>query len=118
MQDLVETVLMEAGYPDVARAYILYRHARTEVRTVKQVMGVTDDLKLGINAVSVLKRRYLLKDEAGQVIETPAQLFRRVARTIAAPDAHYGASPMLFSKPKRSSTRCWHTGSFSRTRPP
>ena len=45
-----------------------------------------DDLKLTVNAVKVLERRYLLKDEDGNVKETPSELFRRVARTIAAAD--------------------------------
>ena len=32
VQDLVETVLIEAGHAQVAKAYILYRHKRTEIR--------------------------------------------------------------------------------------
>jgi len=42
-----------------------------------------DDLKLGVNTMEVLKRRYLLKDENQNVIETPSELFRRVAHNIA-----------------------------------
>ncbi|HPP74988.1 MAG TPA: vitamin B12-dependent ribonucleotide reductase, partial [Armatimonadota bacterium] len=76
-------------YPETAKAYILYREQRAEVRSVKRFIGVEDDLKLGVNAVSVLKRRYLLKDEAGNVIETPSQMFRRVAKAVAAPDLTY-----------------------------
>jgi ribonucleoside-diphosphate reductase alpha chain len=49
-------------------------------------------LQLSANALTVLERRYLLKDDAGQAAETPEQLFWRVARTIAAPDRLYGAS--------------------------
>jgi ribonucleoside-diphosphate reductase alpha chain len=92
VQDVVEQVLMEADYTEVAKAYILYRKERAELRDIKQFIGVTDDLKLGVNAVSVLKRRYLMKDDRGEVIETPSQLFRRVAHAVAAPDAKYGAS--------------------------
>lgn len=92
VQDMVEHVLMEAGYPDVARAYILYRKERAEVRDIKRFLGVVDDLKLGVNAISVLKRRYLLRDQYGNVIETPSQLFRRVARAVAAADADYGTT--------------------------
>ena len=36
-------------------------------------------MKLTVNAAVVLKKRYLLKDEQGKIIETPKQLFRRVA---------------------------------------
>ncbi|MEN6521727.1 MAG: vitamin B12-dependent ribonucleotide reductase [Armatimonadota bacterium] len=89
LQDIVERVLMEEGYPETAKAYILYREQRAEMRSVKRFIGVEDDLKLGINAVSVLKRRYLVRDEYGNVVETPSQLFRRVARVIAAPDGNY-----------------------------
>ncbi len=50
-------------------------------------------LELGGNALTVLKRRYLVKDDQGKPAETPEDLFWRVARTIAEPDARYGASP-------------------------
>lgn len=38
----------------------------------------------------VLEERYLMRDPNGQVVETPEQLFRRVARGVAAAEAHYG----------------------------
>src|SRR5574341_551080 len=50
-------------------------------------------LDLSANAITVLERRYLVKDDEGQPVETPEDLFWRVARTIAAPDAAYGATP-------------------------
>lgn len=50
-------------------------------------------LALSDNAHTVLKRRYLIKDERGEPVEEPEELFWRVARTVAAPDADYGASP-------------------------
>jgi ribonucleoside-diphosphate reductase alpha chain len=49
-------------------------------------------LQLSANALTVLEKRYLIKDEAGQPTETPSDLFWRVARTIAEPDRAYGAS--------------------------
>lgn len=49
-------------------------------------------LQLSPNALTVLARRYLIKDEKGNPVETPEDLFWRVARTIAEPDARYGAS--------------------------
>jgi ribonucleoside-diphosphate reductase alpha chain len=48
--------------------------------------------QLSQNAQTVLERRYLMKDESGEPVEAPEELFRRIARTIAAPDAQYGAS--------------------------
>lgn len=41
------------------------------------------ELKLTENALVVLKKRYLQKDSKGNVIETPEQLFQRVAHHIA-----------------------------------
>ncbi len=49
-------------------------------------------LKLSENAVKVLERRYLSRDEEGRVIETPEEMFRRVARAIAAAEKLYGKS--------------------------
>ncbi len=40
-------------------------------------------LQLSANAITVLERRYLKRNEEGKVLETPADMFARVARTIA-----------------------------------
>ena len=52
----------------------------------------SDRLDLNANALTVLERRYLVKDDQGKPVERPQDLFWRVARTIAAPDRTYGAS--------------------------
>jgi ribonucleoside-diphosphate reductase alpha chain len=49
-------------------------------------------LDLSANAITVLERRYLVKDDQGAPVEQPDDLFWRVARTIAEPDGRYGAS--------------------------
>jgi ribonucleoside-diphosphate reductase alpha chain len=49
-------------------------------------------LELSSNAITVLEKRYLVRDETGRPVETPEQLLLRVARTIAEPDRQYGAS--------------------------
>ncbi|MFA5366186.1 MAG: adenosylcobalamin-dependent ribonucleoside-diphosphate reductase, partial [Candidatus Bathyarchaeia archaeon] len=89
IQDIVEEVLIKNGYADVAKAYILYRQQHAEIRDFKKFVGVVDDLKLGVNALKVLKSRYLMKDEEGKVVETPKQMFRRVAKAVAKTDALY-----------------------------
>ncbi len=89
VQDTVERVLMERGYSEVAKAYILYRRRRSEVRALKRFIGVEDDLKLSVNAASVLRRRYLRKNEKAEVVETPSRMLRRVAEAVASADSMY-----------------------------
>ncbi len=45
LQDIVESVLMENGHVDTARAYIIYRHKRTKVREVQRgAIEATDNI--------------------------------------------------------------------------
>ena len=46
-------------------------------------------VQLTQNAMTVLKKRYLQKDSQGNVVETPEELFRRVAKNIAQADRFY-----------------------------
>jgi ribonucleoside-diphosphate reductase alpha chain len=46
-------------------------------------------VQLTQNAMTVLKRRYLQKDSQGNVMETPEELFRRVAKNVAQADRFY-----------------------------
>lgn len=89
IQDVVERILAEQGHPEVAKAYILYRHAHAELRETKSALGIRDDLKLSVNAAKVLQARYLQKNEKGEVIETPRQMMERVARAVAKVDELY-----------------------------
>ncbi len=89
IQVTVEDVL-EKREERVYKAYSLYRHSRGIAREIRQYFKIRDDLKLDVNALKVLQERYLLKDEDGHIIETPTQMFRRVAKNIAEPDARYG----------------------------
>ena len=50
------------------------------------------DLKLTENSIKVLERRYLIKDDGGKVVETPRELFSRVAGAIASSEKNYGAT--------------------------
>ncbi len=91
VQDLVEKALIETGHATTAKSYIIYRHRKNVEREMKRILGVSDDLKLPINSVQVLERRYLLKNDKGKVIETPSQMFQRVASYIASNERRYGA---------------------------
>ncbi len=54
--------------------------------------GGNTGLQFSENAITVLERRYLVKDDDGNPAEAPEDLLWRVARIIAAADADYGAS--------------------------
>src|SRR4030042_7104976 len=83
IQDTIECAVMNQGYDRIAKNYILYREKRDEIRTTKSLLGINDDLKLSINSMEVLKKRYLLKDENRNIIETPGEMFKRTASHIA-----------------------------------
>ncbi len=83
VQDIVENVLIENGLYSVAKSYILYREKRKQIRESKKILGVEDKLKLSVNAINILRKRYLLRNENGEIIETPENLFRRVASYVS-----------------------------------
>ncbi|MBD3303921.1 vitamin B12-dependent ribonucleotide reductase [Candidatus Woesearchaeota archaeon] len=91
IQDIVETVLIDQGHGKTAKAYILYRQRHKEVREAREVMlGKPTSIKVSLNSLAVLKGRYLLKDPAGNIIETPEELFSRVAENISLAEPKYG----------------------------
>ncbi|UCD10316.1 MAG: vitamin B12-dependent ribonucleotide reductase [Dehalococcoidales bacterium] len=61
----------------------------TKAKVTKQS---PEGLELTENALRVLERRYLQKDNEGRVIEAPAELFRRVAKAVASAETAYDES--------------------------
>ena len=57
-----------------------------------EVVAREPDPKLSENALRVLQKRYLKKDDTGRVIETPKELFARVAWNLAQAERNYGAT--------------------------
>ncbi len=55
---------------------------------------VSTRLDLTPSALKVLEKRYLKKDEEGRTIETPEDLFRRVAKTVATVELNYAKSEL------------------------
>jgi ribonucleoside-diphosphate reductase alpha chain len=89
IQDVVEQTLMQEEFFDVAKSYILYRQKRNEIRDIKErIIGRVDDSKLTINALRVAQARYLQTSKDGN-IETPKEMFSRVAKNIAATELEY-----------------------------
>ncbi|OIO52211.1 MAG: ribonucleoside-diphosphate reductase, adenosylcobalamin-dependent [Parcubacteria group bacterium CG1_02_44_65] len=93
IQDAVVESLSEGRYKDIAEAYTLYRLKRKEIRDAKWWLLSQDiKTKLTPNALKVLESRYLRKDEQGKIIETPQQLFQRVAANIASAERFFNPS--------------------------
>jgi ribonucleoside-diphosphate reductase alpha chain len=91
IQDLVEKILIENGHAKTAKAYILYRQKQNDLRDKKaEIIGEEKETIFSLNALKVMQQRYLLRDEKGNIKETPEQLFRRVAHNIAKADLGYG----------------------------
>jgi len=113
VQDFVEQTLMEAGYAAVAKAYILYRQKRAEVRIEKKKLLEKDEIDevdkiLDLNSLKVLKARYLKKNRDGTLDETPKELFSRVAIHVTLPELLYDEK--TFSKD--SDQTVWPTEDF------
>ncbi|MCD6547698.1 MAG: adenosylcobalamin-dependent ribonucleoside-diphosphate reductase [Nanoarchaeota archaeon] len=101
IQDIVEKVLIEHGHAKTAKAYILYRQKKTEIREEKKRILNKDtldsiDKRFSVNALRVLAFRYLTKDDEGNVVESPKELFQRVAVTIGLPEILY--DPRIYDK--------------------
>jgi ribonucleoside-diphosphate reductase alpha chain len=91
VQDTVVAVLKKNGYEKVAQEYQDYRKKKEELRNLRKMLGI--EPKLTVNAMEVLKARYLLRDEQENIVENPTQLFQRVAKATAKPDKAHGEDP-------------------------
>ncbi|EEB72993.1 adenosylcobalamin-dependent ribonucleoside-diphosphate reductase [Thermococcus sp. AM4] len=94
IQDIVELELMRAGLFEVAKAYILYRKKKAEIREEKKKILNKDkldeiDKRFSLNALRVLASRYLIRNEKGEIVESPRELFERVATLAVIPDLLY-----------------------------
>ena len=101
IQDLVESILIEKGHSDIAKAYILYRHERRKLRDEKKRILNARTLdpiakKFDMNSLRVLASRYLLRNNKNEINESPSQLFERVAILVGIGDLFYDNE--IFSK--------------------
>jgi ribonucleoside-diphosphate reductase alpha chain len=53
---------------------------------IVEVESEIPGLEITANSMEVLRRRYLAKDRKGEIVETPDEMFRRVARNLAEGD--------------------------------
>jgi len=80
IDEVLKAKLMELGLKKVAPVKL------------EKSLFIRNGLNLSDNAKTVLARRYLKKDLQGEPTETPAQMFRRVARHIARAEKNYGTA--------------------------
>ncbi|MEM5843154.1 MAG: adenosylcobalamin-dependent ribonucleoside-diphosphate reductase [Candidatus Aenigmatarchaeota archaeon] len=94
IQDIIEQVLIENNLYETSKAFILYRKEREKIREEKKKILNKEfldeiDKRFSVNALRVLSSRYLLRDEKGKIIESPKQLFERVAALVVISDILY-----------------------------
>lgn len=101
IQDMVESTLIDKGYSEIAKAYIVYRHERRKVRNekmkvlnLKTLDPVSKDFD--ISCLRVLASRYLFRNNKNEIVETPTQMFERVAVLVGLGDMLYDSE--LFDK--------------------
>jgi ribonucleoside-diphosphate reductase alpha chain len=96
IQDIVESTLIDSGNSDIAKAYIVYRHERRKLRDEKMKVLNSKALdpvskKFDLNCLRVLASRYLFRNGKNEIIETPTQMFERVAVLVGIGDILYDA---------------------------
>ncbi|NND86192.1 MAG: adenosylcobalamin-dependent ribonucleoside-diphosphate reductase, partial [Nitrosopumilus sp.] len=101
IQDIVESTLIDSGNSDIAKAYIVYRHERRKLRDEKKKVLNLKNLdpvskKFDLNCLRVLASRYLFRNGKNEIIESPTQMFERVAILVGIGDILYDAQ--IFDK--------------------
>ncbi len=59
--------------------------------TSEEIWKAGRELGFSDNAIKVIEKRYLVRNEQGEIIETPKGMFHRMARALAEVETHYGA---------------------------
>ena len=91
IQDVVKQILAEGSKMEVATKPTepKRRGRRQATKRDTKAKAPAKAVEFSSNALTVLERRYLMKDGEGKVIETPQDMFRRVARNIASAELIY-----------------------------
>lgn len=95
IQDMVEMTLMKEDYLESAKSYILYRKEHQRIREEKKKIlnGRTSQLPFSLSSLKILAGRYLKKDpKSREIIETPEEMFGRLAQAVAQVEKRYNQS--------------------------
>lgn len=75
IQDLVEKTLIEEGHAQTAKAYILYRHQRTEARRLQEkLLGSATKVPLSLKGLEIFEKEFK---------KTPEELFQDIAENLS-----------------------------------
>lgn len=75
IQDLVEKTLIEEGHAKTAKAYILYRHQRTEARHLQEkLLGSSTKVPLSLKGLEIFEKEFK---------KTPEELFRGIVENLS-----------------------------------
>ncbi len=88
IRGMVKEALTQMGHPEVSETNVRFKISETTKCAPATESGRVAP-QLSPNAMKVLEKRYLKKDVDGKVIETPEQMFRRVAHCIASAEMAY-----------------------------
>ncbi len=115
IQDIVEMEIMKAGYVEVARDYIVYRieHRKLRDKQLEILGGKTTNIKFSENALRVLAKRYLVRDEDDNIVESPEEMFSRVAKTISQVEKDYGRDEVFIKDLENKFYQIMHNFEFT-----
>lgn len=86
IRDIVEPILAEEGFFKAARYYILYKERKTQSKKTFKIW----EPEMTDNAKMTLVSRCSKQAENGDLLETPGQIFWRVARHLAKAEITWG----------------------------
>jgi ribonucleoside-diphosphate reductase alpha chain len=91
VEDLILELLEKYKLKHVIKKY--QEESKKQKYGFRTIHGVRDDIGLSENSIKLLAKRYLLKNEKGAITETPARMFRRVAKAAASIERQHKKDP-------------------------
>ncbi|MBU0570357.1 adenosylcobalamin-dependent ribonucleoside-diphosphate reductase [Patescibacteria group bacterium] len=86
IRNIIEPVMAECGYFKTARYYILYNERKTKKKKKFKIW----EPKMVKNARAILVGRCSKHGDNGDIVETPGQIFWRVAKHVAKAEVNWG----------------------------
>ncbi len=92
IRDIVEPIIAEAGYFKAAKYYILFKERKLSAKKSSYKMW---EPKMTENAKLTLVSRCSKQDSSGDLLETPGQIFWRVAKHLAKAEITWGDEKLV-----------------------